>query len=113
MVALPARQCDRNCASTPPETRELAARPAELGKQNRRQPLAAVHGGFVGRTPGLEELDQLLARAVVVPFTIAPDDLQQIIDSLLASPLAIQGEREIEPRLMVERVGRNLGFEVG
>src|SRR5215831_4792268 len=111
MVALPARQCDRNCASTPPETRELAARPAELGKQNRRQSLAAVHGGLVGRTPGLEELNQLLARAVVVPFAIALDDLQQVIDGLLPLPLAVQREREIEARLMVERIGRYLGFE--
>src|SRR5262249_23665395 len=66
-------------------------------KQDRRQPLAAVDGRLVGGAPGLEELHQLLARAVVVPFAIALDDLEQIVDRLLAPSLTVQAEREIEP----------------
>src|SRR5262249_56110636 len=80
------------------------------GEQDRRQPLAPVDGGLVGGAPGLEELNQLLARAVVVPFAIALDDLEQIIDRLLAPPLAVQAEREIEPRLMVDRIAPHLPF---
>ncbi len=55
---------------------------ADLRKQNRRQPLAAVQRGFVGRTPGLEELHQLLAGAVLVPFAVALDDGEQMIGRL-------------------------------
>src|SRR5262249_56040028 len=79
----------------------------------RGEPLAAVDGGLVGGAPGLEQLNQLPARTVVVPFAIALDDLEQIIDRLLAPPLAVQAEREIEPRLMVERIGSDLLFEIG
>src|SRR6516165_7951532 len=98
-----------------PETRSSACGRSSRtsGEQDRRQPLAPVDGGLVGGAPGLEELNQLLARAVVVPFAIAPDDLEQIVDRLLAVPFAVQAEREIEPRLMVERIGRDLLFEVG
>src|ERR1700709_532365 len=35
-----------------------------LREQNSRKPLSPVHGGLVGRAPRLEELHQLLARAV-------------------------------------------------
>src|SRR5580693_2263187 len=51
-----------------------------LRKQDRGQPLAALDGGFVGRTPSIEKLDELLARAVVIPFTIAFDDRDQVLE---------------------------------
>src|SRR5262249_875241 len=89
-------------------SRRPTRQPRALRKQNRRQPLTAIDGGLVGRAPGLEELDQLLARPVVIQFAIALDDLEQVIDGLLAAPLGIQRDREIEAGLMVERVRRDL-----
>ena len=80
----------------------------QLRKQNRRQPLAAFDGGRVGRAPGLEELHQLLARAVVVPLAIALDDLEQLVDGLAAVALGVERDGKIEARLMVERIGGTL-----
>src|SRR5262249_12859546 len=86
---------------------------ALLRGHDRRQPLPAVHGGLVGRAPGLEELSELLAGAVVVPFAVALDDFDEVVDRLLAAALAVQGDREIEACLMVEQVGCDLFFQVG
>src|SRR5450830_1483724 len=83
-----------------------------LRKQNRRQPLAAIQGGLVGRTPGLEELHQLLARAVLVPFAVALDDLDQVIDRLGALALGVEGYGKVEFRLMIEWIGENLFFQL-
>src|SRR5438270_610878 len=47
------------------------------GEQDRRQSLSSLDGRFISAAPRLEELHQLLARAVVVPFAVAPDDLEQ------------------------------------
>src|SRR2546425_10095541 len=80
-------------------------------KQNGGEPLAPVDGRLVGRPPRLEELYELLARAVVVPFAIAPDDLEEMVARFGAAPLAVQGDREIEPRLMIERIGGDLLFQ--
>src|SRR5215510_2633784 len=93
-------------------SRRPTRQPRALRKQNRRQPLTAIDGGLVGRAPGLEELDQLLARPVVIPLAIALDDPEQVIDGLLAAPLGIQRDREIEAGLMVERVRRDLLLEL-
>jgi len=60
-----------------------------LREQDRRQPLAPVNGGLIGRAPRLEELHQLLARAVVVPFAIAFDDGDQMIQRLFALAFAV------------------------
>src|SRR5437764_11379152 len=84
----------------------------DLRKQNRRQPLAAGNGGLVGRAPGLEELHQLLARAVVVPLAIALDDFHQLIDRLDTLAAGVQRHREVEARLMVERIGLHLLLEI-
>src|SRR6185312_14311524 len=54
-----------------------AAPAASSGKQDRRQPLSSLDGCVVGGAPCLEELHQLLARAVLVPFAISFHDLQQ------------------------------------
>src|SRR5260370_1070361 len=111
MVALSARQCDRD--SLPQRSSAPDRSAPALRKQNRRQPLSAIDGGLVGRAPGLEQLHQLFARPVVVPFAIALDDLEQVIDCLLTAPLCIQREREIETGLVVERVRRDFLLEVG
>src|SRR5215470_1851381 len=84
----------------------------KLRKQNRRQLAAALDGRLVGRPPRLEELHELLARAVVVPFAVAPHDLDEMVDRLLAAVLAVERHRKVEPRLVVERIGRDLGLEL-
>src|SRR3569833_316970 len=57
---------------------------ANLRKQNRRQLLAAFDRRRIGEAPGLEELDELLARAVLVPLAIAADNLEQLLRRFLA-----------------------------
>src|SRR5438477_9317129 len=92
-----------------------ASSPARLfgssGKQDRGQPLASVDGSFVGRAPRLEELHQLLARAVVIPFAVASNDLHQIVDRFLPATLAAERYREIKARLVIQRICRHLRFE--
>src|SRR5262252_5623273 len=121
IVALPPRPEERAIQSEAvPFAPRLLDRPpsrtmtpnGSLREQHRRQPLASVDSGLVGRTPGLEELDELLARAVVVPFAVALHDFEQIVDRLLPAALAVQGDGEIEARLMVERIGRDLLLEL-
>src|SRR3974377_402884 len=51
----------------------LADRPSR--EQNRGQSFAPVDGCLVRRPPYLEELHQLLARTIIVPFAVALDDL--------------------------------------
>src|SRR5215208_8091840 len=53
-------------------------------EENRRQPLASLDGRLVGAAPRLEELQQLLARAVIVPLAIALDDFEQLVGRLSA-----------------------------
>src|SRR5271165_4199452 len=95
MAGSPLEEARRHGRELEPESRE----------QDRGQPLAAADGRLVGRTPSLEKLHELLARAVVVPFAVALDDLDEIVDRLCAASLAVQGDREIEARLMIERIG--------
>src|SRR5215216_1368564 len=81
-----------------------AASPGSSGEQHRRQPPPPEHRHVVGRPPGLEELDELLARCLVVPGALAPDDVDQRIDRLLAAAAGVERQREVEAGLMVERV---------
>src|SRR5512138_2203659 len=69
-----------------------------LRKQNRRQPLASLDGGFVCAAPCLEKLHELLARAIIVPFAIAPDDFEQLVGRFGTCTLRVQRGRQIEPR---------------
>src|SRR5438105_13147090 len=89
------------------------ARVLPLREQDRRQPFAPVDRRFVGRSPGFEQLHELLARAIVVPLAIAPHDLEQMVERLLALSLRVERDREIEARLMVERSGGDLLFQLG
>src|ERR1019366_9931047 len=61
----------------------------------------------------IEELNELLAGAVIVPFAVAPDDADQLFERIEPLALAVEREREIEPRLMVERIGGYLLFQFG
>src|SRR5215217_2282462 len=81
-----------------------AASLSSSGEQHRRQSSPPEHRHVVGRPPGLEELDELLARRLVVPAALAPDDVDQRIDRLLAAAAGVERQGEIEAGLMVERV---------
>src|SRR6185437_8950273 len=61
------RNSSSRCAYSS-QNRYPLLRNTRLGEQDRRQSLASLDGGLVRRAPGLEELHQLLARAVLVPF---------------------------------------------
>src|SRR5262249_57155321 len=51
-----------------------------LSEQDRGKPLAAFDRRFIGRTPCVEKLHKLLARAVIIPFAVALDDCQQLFE---------------------------------
>jgi len=68
---------------------------------------------FVGRAPRLKELNQLLAGGVVIPFTVATHDLEQLVKGLLPTAISVQRYGEVESRLMIARVGGNLLFQLG
>src|SRR6185437_11944201 len=83
-----------------------------LREEDRGQSLASFDGRFIRPAPGLEELHQLLARAVVVPFAVALDDLEQLGGRLAALAGRVQRGRQIEARLKVARICRDLLFEL-
>src|ERR1700692_3327851 len=84
-----------------------------LSEQDRRQPLAAVDCGFVCRTPRIEKLNLLVARAGIISFAVALDDGDQLLERILPPALAVERQRKIEARLMIERIGEDLLFELG
>src|SRR5437879_13444621 len=67
-----------------------------LREEDRRQPLSSLDGRLVGAAPRLEELHQLLARAVIVPLAIAPDDFQQMVGRLRALAEPIERGPQVE-----------------
>src|SRR3546814_12413005 len=50
---------------------------------------------------GVEDLDELLARGVLVPAAVAPHDIEQALDRPLGIALRVAGKRQIEARLVV------------
>ena len=84
-----------------------------LREQHRGKFPAAGDGGLVRRAPGIEQLHELLARAVVVPFAVALDDRDQVVGCRVAIALGILGEREIETGLMIGRICGDLGLQIG
>jgi len=59
----------------------------------------------MGRPDGVENLDQLLARRILVPGAVAPHQFEQFLDGGLGAALAVEGDGQIETRLMVVGVG--------
>jgi len=49
-------------------------------------------------------LNELLAGSVVVPFAVALDDGDQMVERILTAALAVERHRQIEAGLMVERL---------
>src|SRR5206468_2196207 len=62
--------------------------------------------------PGLEELHELLARAILVPLAVAFDDLEQLIGGFLSLARGVECRGEIETRLMIQRISGDLLFEL-
>src|ERR1700756_3151552 len=73
-----------------------------LCEQNRGKTLAAFDGGLVGRPPGVEKLDELLAGTVVIPLAVPLDDADQMIERLLPAAFAVEREREVKAGLVIE-----------
>jgi hypothetical protein len=67
----------------------------------------------IDRPTGVEKLQQLLARAIVVPGPVAFDDCDQLGGHLVAPVLGIEEDGEIEPCLMVAGIGRDLSHNRG
>lgn len=74
------------------------------GEQDRRQPPSSLDGRLVSAAPGFEKLNQLFACGVIVPFAVALDDLEQVLSGLGAFAGSIERGRQVESRLMIERV---------
>src|ERR1700758_4370225 len=88
-----------------------ADRRKPLSEQDRGEPLAAFDRRFISRTPCVEKLHKLLACTVIVPFAVAFDDRQQMFERVEPAALAVERQRKIEARLMIERIGRELLFK--
>ena len=82
-------------------------------EEDRRQLSTGVQRARIHGTPGFEELNQLLARAVFVPMAIAPDDFEQRIGGFRALVVSVQCHGEIEPRLMILSVRRHTRRKLG
>ncbi len=67
---------------------------------------------FVGWAPRLKELNQLLAGGVVIPFTVAAHDLEQLVEGFLPTAISVQRNGKVESRLVIERVGGNFLFQL-
>ena len=58
-------------------------------------------------------MHQLLARTVLVPFTVTLDDFEQLLGCLRAIATGVERGRQIESRLMIERVCGDFLFQFG
>src|SRR3984893_13880676 len=67
----------------------------------------------IGRTPGVEKLQQLLARAIVVPGPVAFDDFNELGGRLLAPVLGLEEDGKIEPGLKVAGIRRDFSYKLG
>src|ERR1700731_2982978 len=68
---------------------------------------------LVSGAPGLEELNKLLTGTVIVPFAVAAHDLDQMVERLLPTVIAVQRYCKIKARLMIERVCDDFLFQLG
>ncbi len=82
-----------------------------LREQHRRQPPPAIKRVLVLRAPGLEELDELLARGLLVPIALATNDLDEMVDGIFTLAACVGDERQIEARGMIVGVSGQTRFE--
>src|SRR6266851_4453417 len=93
----------------------IAAAPG-LREQERRQATARRQGQRLGRPHRLEELDELLARRLLVPLAVALDEVEQLVDRRLA--LADGAAREASGgvdilRLLLQDLAVDIGGAAG
>src|SRR6267378_4209137 len=94
------------------KTGSKGLRAANSGKQDGRQPLAAVDGQRIGKAQRLEELQELRAGGLFVPLAVGLDHGKQLVDRFLALVAGPIGEGEVEARLEVLGISRRLGLEL-
>src|SRR5262249_50840471 len=92
--------------------RPATPRTIPSGEQDGREPLASVDGKRIGEAQRLEELQELLAGRLLVPFAVELDHGKQLVDRLLALLLSPVGQGQVEARLEVLGIGGRLGLEV-
>ena len=83
------------------------------GEEQRGEALAAGDRRRILRSPGVEELHKLLARRLLVPGTVAADDLQELIGRAGPVSLPVQDDGKVEAGLMVVRTGLDAPAEIG
>ncbi len=81
------------------------------GKQKRRQLAPCAERRGIGIAPRLEELEQLLARTVIVPLAAGLHDEKQLIGRIFTPPLRVTHLRKIEPGLIIIGISLNSLFE--
>src|SRR5438067_3527448 len=113
IMAIPVLVAELFCLRTRRSNLVQSCQVKVLRKQDRRQPLSSFNGGLIRRAPRLEELHQLLSRAVLIPFAVALDDLEQLLGCLGALAAGVERGREVEPCLVVERVRGDFLFQLG
>ena len=84
-----------------------------LGEEDGGQAAAPVLGDVRPQAGRLEDDQKLFARGLIVPFAIGLDDGQKIVDRPLEVAGRALGFGQIEARLMIVRIGRDLGFQLG
>ena len=89
-----------------PDTRDCLPSRFASREEHRRQLAPPGEGRLVGRAPGLEELEQLLACRLLVPITVLAEDFKEPVGCRLAVAARIEGEGEVEAGLVVGRVCR-------
>src|SRR5262249_2105547 len=76
-------------------------------KQDGGKPPARGDGERVSRPHRLEELQQLLARGLVVPGAVASDDLQELVDGGFALARGEERRCELVARLEILGIARD------
>src|SRR5918994_5976558 len=92
----------------------IHAAPARGGrscKQDRGELPPSCDRVLVRRTPGLEELNELLARAVLVPTAVAAYNFKKLVHGFLALAAGVETERQIESGLMIDRIRLEAALE--
>src|SRR5437879_434479 len=79
------------------------------GEHQRGEPPSGTQGQRIGRSHGLEELHELLARGLFVPLAVALEQGQQLVDRRLALAAAEEPGGELEPGLVIVGVLRQPG----
>src|SRR5260221_11501360 len=87
-------------------------RSVPLGKQDGGKAFSCGDRQRVHRPHRLEELDELLARRLLVPLAIELDEGQQRVDRALAVAAGEQGGRKGQPGIVIIRVEGQAGFEL-